>query len=65
MVSFRYKDQPHVHIRANVIHQVALAEFEDEPLETEQTDAQKSEFTDSAGIFKDHLFQHFHPSRAL
>jgi hypothetical protein len=48
-----------------VIHRVALAEFEDEPPETEQTDAQKSEFTDSIGLFQDHLFPHFHPSGAL
>jgi hypothetical protein len=48
-----------------VIHRVALAGFEDEPPETEQTDAQKSEFTDSTGLFKDHLFPHFHPSGAL
>jgi hypothetical protein len=48
-----------------VIHRVALAKFEDEPPKTEQTDAQKSEFTDSAGLFKDHLFPHFHPSGAL
>jgi hypothetical protein len=38
-----------------VIHRVVLAGFEDEPPKTEQTDAQKSEFTDSAGL-SDHLF---------
>jgi hypothetical protein len=40
----------------HVIHRVALAEFEDEPPETEQTDAQKLEFIDSGGLFKDHFF---------
>jgi hypothetical protein len=50
---------------AFVIHRVALAEFEDEPPKIEQTDAQKSEFTDSAGLFKDHFFRISIPPRAL
>jgi hypothetical protein len=48
-----------------VIHRVALAEFEDEPRNTQQRDAQKSESTGSAGLFKDRLFLHFHPPGAL
>jgi hypothetical protein len=47
-----------------VIHRVVLAGFEDEPPETKQTDAQKSEFTDSTNLL-DHLFPHFHPFGAL
>jgi hypothetical protein len=40
-----------------IIHQVALAEFEDEPPETEQTDAQKSEFTGSTSLLKTTFFR--------
>jgi hypothetical protein len=43
---------------ANVIHLVVLVGFEDEPPETEQSDAQKSVFTNSAGL-SDHLFSAF------
>jgi hypothetical protein len=48
-----------------LIHQVALAGFLDEPPKIEQSYAHFSEFTNSTGLFKDHLFPHFHPSGAL
>jgi hypothetical protein len=42
---------------AYVIHQVALAGFQDDLPKIEQSDAQFSKFTDSAGLFKDHFFR--------
>jgi hypothetical protein len=42
----------HAAPRGTMIHRVALAGFEDEPPEIEQTDAQKSEFKDSTGLFR-------------
>jgi hypothetical protein len=47
-----------------VIHRVVLAGFADEPRETEQSDAQNSEFTNSAGL-SDHLFPHFTSLRGI
>jgi hypothetical protein len=55
----------HVGLVCPVIHRVALAEFEDEPPKTEQTDAQKSEFTDSTCLLKDHFFRISIPPGAL
>jgi hypothetical protein len=48
----------------HVIHRIVLAGFEDEPPEPEQTDAQKSEFTDSTGLL-DHLFSAFPSLRGI
>jgi hypothetical protein len=48
----------------DVIHRVVQVGFEDEPPETEQSDAQKSVFTNSAGL-SDHLFFAFPSLRGI
>ena len=49
---------------AYVIHQVSLVGFAYESPQTEQTDAQKSEFTDSTGLL-DNLFSAFPSLRGI